>query len=89
MKTKVSYLLLFCFALFLTSVNAAGPKSSVTAKKAAARVSCVGVPPFFYGFMYYPGQRVVYNGNLYQAITTNQAQYPGFSSAWAWFGPCN
>jgi hypothetical protein len=95
MKTKVSSLLLLCSALFLSSVNAAGIKSAAPAKaKAVARVapfaSCVGVPQFFYGFTYFPGQRVVYGGQLYQAIQTNSGQWPGFGGGyWAWFGPCN
>jgi len=86
MKTKVSYLLLLCFALFLTHVNALDTKDPIGVKPLAV---CSGVPPFFYGFTYYPGQRVVYNGALYQAIAVNTAQYPGFSSSWAYFGICN
>jgi hypothetical protein len=94
MKTKVSSLLLLCSALFLSSVNAAGIKSAAPVKaKAVVRVapfaSCVGVPPFFYGFTYFPGQRVVYNGSLYMATVQNSGQFPGFGSAWAWFGRCS
>lgn len=94
MKTQVSYLLLLCFSLFLTSVSAADTKSPVKAKSKVAvkvkpAVSCVGVPPFFYGLTYFPGQRVVFNGNLYQAISTNTAQFPGGGPFWVWFGPCN
>ena len=86
MKTKVSYLLLLCFTLVLSNTNAQGPKDPVGVKPLAI---CTGVPPFIYGFTYFPGQRVVYNGNLYQAIATNQGQFPGFSSSWAYFGFCN
>lgn len=90
MKTQVSYFLLLCFSLFLTSVNAADTKAPAKAtSKSVARVSCAGVPQFFYGFTYFTGQRVVYNGSLYQATRTNTGQYPVGSSAWAWFGPCN
>ena len=94
MKTQVSYFLLLCFSLFLTSVNAADTKSPAKAPakatfKPVARISCAGVQPFFYGFTYFTGQRVVYNGSLYQATRTNSGQYPLGSSAWAWFGPCN
>lgn len=86
MKTKAAYLPLLCLALVLTNVNASD-------KKAPARVqpfvSCAGVPQFFYGFTYFAFQRVVYNGQLYQATTTNTAQWPGFTGTWIWLGPCN
>jgi len=93
MKTQVS-LLLLCFSLCLTSVNAADTKAPVKAKsKTVAKVkpaaSCVGVPQFIYGFTYFPGQRVVFNGSLYMATATSTAQYPFNGAFWAWFGPCN
>lgn len=86
MKTKVGYLLLLCFSLFLTSVNASGTKDPIGVKPSAI---CTGVPPFFYGFTYFPGQRVVYNGRLYQAISTNSDVFPGFSSSWIYIGFCS
>jgi hypothetical protein len=92
MKTKVSSLLLLCSALFLSSVNAADTKSPAPAKSKTAKafVSCVGVQQFFFGFTYYPFQRVVYAGQLYQANQTNTGVWPGFGGgAWIWLGPCN
>jgi hypothetical protein len=85
MKTKVSYLLLLCFTLVLTNTNAQGPKDPIGVKPFAL---CTGVPPFFFGVTYYPGQRVVFNGSLYMAIATNAAQYP-YSSSWIFYGFCN
>jgi hypothetical protein len=87
MKTKVTCLLLLCFALVLSNVNAADKKAPAKVK---AFVSCVGVQPFFFGFTYYPFQRVVYAGQLYQANQTNTGVWPGFGGgAWIWLGPCN
>ena len=86
MKTRVSYLLLLCFTLVMTNVHASRTKDPIGVRPFAV---CTGVPPFFYGFTYFPGQRVVYNGSLYQAIATNSAQYPGFSSSWIYLGFCS
>ncbi|UCJ09895.1 hypothetical protein KTO58_12060 [Chitinophaga pendula] len=86
MKIKVTYLLLLCGSLFLTNVNAA-PKALPVG--VAARVSCVGAQPFFFGFTYFPGQRVVFNNQLYQAISTSSGQWPTGSPSWIWLGPCN
>lgn len=87
MKMKVTCLALLCGSLFLSNVNAA-PKALPS--NVAARVSCAGVPQFFFGFTYFPGQRVVFNGQLYQCFATNSGQWPNTNpSAWAWFGPCN
>lgn len=90
MKMKLS-LLLLCSTLFLANVNATDKKAPArpAAFKSKVFVSCAGVQPFFYGFTYYPGQRVVYGNALYQATQTNQSVWPGFSSAWFWVGPCN
>ncbi|NSL85860.1 hypothetical protein [Chitinophaga solisilvae] len=93
MKFKVTCLLLLCSTLFLSSVNAtdkkAADKKAPAAPKFKIFVSCAGVQPFFYGFTYYPGQRVVYANTLYQASQTNSSQWPGFGPYWIWLGPCN
>jgi hypothetical protein len=86
MKTKVSYLLLLCFSLAITTVNASGKKDPIGVRPSAL---CTGVQPFFYGFTYFPGQRVVYAGGLYQAFSTNSGEFPGFGGSWIYLGFCS
>jgi hypothetical protein len=86
MKSKVNCLLVLCSALVLSNVNAADKKAPTKVK---AFVSCAGATQFFYGFTYFAFQRVIFNGQLYQATRTNSSQWPGTSSAWVWLGPCN
>lgn len=87
MKTKMSQILFLAITCCL--LNFASPITAGTPKAPAKKASCVGVQPFFYGFTYFPGQMVTWNGSLYMATSQNQYQYPFMGQYWAWFGPCN
>lgn len=88
MKSQISRLLFLAMTFCLLNVtipsNAGEPKPVIS-----KRVNCFGVPNYFYGLIYNPGMRVVYNGSLYMCIQQNQYQMPFMGQYWAWMGNCN